>query len=260
MKVNEFANRHHGVRVPGLELDVTPMTATETAAWISDRSQKSLLLNHNLHSAYLFHRDDTFRALYRLADRVLIDGAPVLWLSKLRNRRLRSVHRIGSTDWVKAMNEGSGGGKIAFLGATQSANERAVHAFNCQPRSSDWTAIGLHGYTDQLSQLAWLRDEAPDVVLVGLGMPAQEHFLMNYWDELPPATYATVGGAIDYIGGSNKLAPRWIGRCGLEWVWRLAHEPRRLSGRYLVEPLLLASTLAHSKWTRARRSRGADSR
>ncbi|BBZ06404.1 hypothetical protein MDOR_05730 [Mycolicibacterium doricum] len=102
-----------------------------------------------------------------------------------------------------------------------------------------WTVSGVDGYVSSDIALTRIIDFDPDLVLVGLGMPRQELFLLSHLAQLPDATYATVGGAIDYLAGTTRLAPRWLGRFGLEWVWRLVNQPRRLAHRYLVEPLLL---------------------
>ena len=76
----------------------------------------------------------------------------------------------------------------------------------------------------------------PDLILVGLGMPLQEDFISRYQDALPPAVIATIGGAIDQISGAQAAAPRWLGRLGVEWFWRLVAHPKKLGPRYLVEP------------------------
>ena len=78
---------------------------------------------------------------------------------------------------------------------------------------------------------AWLAEQRPQLVLVGLGMPLQEEVLRRRLDSLPPAVYCAVGGAIEQIAGIQKLAPRWLGRLGLEWAWRLLLHPRRVAYR-----------------------------
>lgn len=233
--------------VPFLDLTVTPMTASETNEFLTSGRDKRLLLNHNLHSAYLHVTDESFRRIYAVADRIVIDGAPILWLSRRRDPSLNSAHRIGSTDWVEQLAKTKAPKTIALLGAVESSNRRAVSKLHHELSPQGWRVLGLHGYTPAPDMVAWLTEKKPDVVLVGLGMPRQEQFLLEHWDALPAAAYATVGGAIDYIAGANALAPRWVGKIGMEWAWRLAHEPRRLSGRYLVEPLRLVVAVIRRK-------------
>lgn len=232
-------NPNH-VNVPILGIAVTPMTALETAVWATEASGKRLLLNHNLHSAYCFQSDEEFRQFYERADRVVIDGAPIKILARLRDHRITASHRIGSTDWIAALSETQSSGTLLVYGAAPESNRLAVQNLREQLCPGGWKVEGLDGYTAETEAVQWLRDQSPTLVIVGLGMPLQERFLHRNWDILPDATYATVGGAIDYVAGTNQLAPRWLGDIGLEWAWRLAHAPRRLAHRYLVEPLKLA--------------------
>lgn len=226
------------VRIDPLEISVTPLTAPEVAEIVANASGKRLLLNHNLHSAYLHEVDSRFRELYRRATWVIVDGAPILWLtSRFSTTRLGSSWRVSSTDWLDALSRVNSSGRLFIFGATASSNEKAVDAL--RRKLANWTISGVDGYVDDEVAVKAITDFNPDLVIVGLGMPRQEHFLLRNFDHLPAATYATVGGAIDYVGGSNRLAPRWLGSLGLEWLWRLANEPRRLAYRYLIEPLLL---------------------
>lgn len=240
------------IRISTLDLHVTPMTADEVVSWIERAPGKALLLNHNLHSAYLHTESATFRELYARADRVVIDGAPILWFAKRASKEpFQGGTRIGSTDWIERLPSLKSGANIAIFGATEESNAAAVAKLTEDLRETECNVFGLDGYTSWESAVAWLHEIQPSLVLVGLGMPRQEAFLSQHWDELPPAVYATVGGAIDYVGGHNKLAPRWVGGMGLEWAWRLAHEPRRLAHRYLVEPVLLARALWQNRRRRA---------
>jgi N-acetylglucosaminyldiphosphoundecaprenol N-acetyl-beta-D-mannosaminyltransferase len=226
------------VRIGPLDISVTPLTAPEVAEIAANASGKQLLLNHNLHSAYLHEVDSQFRELYRRATWVIIDGAPILWLtSRFSVTKFNTAWRVSSTDWLDALSRADSSGRLFVFGATACSNEKAVDAL--RGKLEHWTISGVDGYVDDEVAIKSISDFNPDLVIVGLGMPRQEHFLLRNFDRLPAATYATVGGAIDYVGGSTRLAPRWLGSLGLEWLWRLANEPRRLAHRYLIEPLLL---------------------
>lgn len=246
------ANVDQRLTIPLLGIEVTPMSATDVVDWVLSRTEKSLLLNHNLHSAYLYVEDERFRSVYELADRIIIDGAPILWLAKLASKhQLSADARIGSTDWIALLKDAecdpSEQRTIAVYGASADANRAAVSALSASLASIGWVIRGLNGFVPPGEAVDWLQQLRPDLVIVGLGMPRQEHFLLDHWEALPAATYATVGGAIDYVGGSNRLSPRWVGRIGLEWLWRLVHEPYRLAHRYLVEPFLLLAAVARQR-------------
>lgn len=235
------------VRPLALGIEVTPMTALETVEWIARARGKHLLLNHNLHSAYVFQQDPRFRELYGMASRVVVDGAPILWGAKRSVPGLNSSHRIGSTDWLDVLDTIETG-RLFMYGAAATANADAVRAMRSNLADTDWEVQGIDGFSDRAAVIGALDAFRPTLVVVGLGMPLQENFLLDEWDRLPDAVYATVGGAIDYVAGYSELAPRWMGRFGVEWVWRLAHAPKRLGHRYLIEPFKLA-------WSLVRRDR-----
>lgn len=227
------------VHIRALAITVHPTTVSEVVHFITTPSPNvRLLLAHNLHSAYLFQVNSKFRDLYSRADKVIIDGAPILWLAKraTQGRSLDATHRQGSTDWI-AQLPATAGLRLFVYGASVESNSRAVDALREQ--LPQWAVQGIDGYTEEAKAIRHIADFRPDLVIIGLGMPRQESFLSRRWQELPPAVYATVGGAIDYVAGSNRLSPRWVGRYGLEWLWRLVHEPRRLGERYLIEPFRL---------------------
>jgi N-acetylglucosaminyldiphosphoundecaprenol N-acetyl-beta-D-mannosaminyltransferase len=83
----------------------------------------------------------------------------------------------------------------------------------------------------------------PDVIWVGLGTPKQDRYMAEVWDQLDAGVMIGVGAAFDFLSGAKKQAPRWMQRSGLEWLFRLGQEPRRLACRYLVyNPLFLLRT------------------
>ena len=91
---------------------------------------------------------------------------------------------------------------------------------------------------------------APDIVYVGLGFPKQERLIAQIAPLAPSSWFVACGAAISFAAGTARRAPRWMQWAGLEWLFRLAREPRRLAHRYLVHDLpfagqLLTSYVAH---------------
>jgi N-acetylglucosaminyldiphosphoundecaprenol N-acetyl-beta-D-mannosaminyltransferase len=98
-----------------------------------------------------------------------------------------------------------------------------------------------HGYFDPAGEanesvLEEIRRFAPEVVMIGMGMPRQEQWIADNINSLGSAVVLPCGAAIDYVAGEIPTPPRWAGRWGLEWLYRLLAEPGRLWKRYLVEP------------------------
>ena len=84
--------------------------------------------------------------------------------------------------------------------------------------------------------MAAIKEYRPHLLILGMGMPRQEHWLFDHLEQLPETAILNAGAAIDYVAGAVRTPPRWAGRFGLEWLFRLAAEPDRLWRRYLVEP------------------------
>lgn len=240
----------------GLGVEVTPMSANGVIRLLETPTQSAkLILNHNLHSVYLFHRLKWFRSLYASATAILIDGWPIL---RLTVGSPTIENRIGSTDWLAVLQDKWRSGaeskvqRIFVLGGDAESNSRARNQLAAA--STEVVVSGADGYFDiereSAAIVAQLSEFEPDLVLVGMGMPLQERFLANNFEELPAAYYATVGGAIDYLADKVPLAPRLLGRLGFEWLWRFLHAPRRLFTRYFVEPICLLVLVALSPWRR----------
>ena len=99
-----------------------------------------------------------------------------------------------------------------------------------------------HGYfspEENDAVLEEIADFQPNVLMVGMGMPRQEHWVLDNLERIQANAILTAGACFDYIAGAIPTPPRWMGRMGLEWLYRLLTEPRRLWRRYLVEPWFL---------------------
>lgn len=241
--------------IPLLGVDATPLTAPrlmEVLEGFIDDGQTRTVVGHNLHSVTLTLSDPVFRELYEQSDVVLLDGAPVLWLWGRTRKSAGSQlagslmeYRLGSTDWIPALAGVAGLQRIAVLGAGAEANRRAVARLKALVPGASVSGMPGEGWSDDLEDAAvlWLQECRPQLVLIGLGMPLQETVLQRTLASLPPAVYCTVGGAIEQLAGVQKLAPRWLGRIGLEWAWRLMLHPRRVAYRVFGEPWVLLALL-----------------
>jgi N-acetylglucosaminyldiphosphoundecaprenol N-acetyl-beta-D-mannosaminyltransferase len=101
---------------------------------------------------------------------------------------------------------------------------------------------------------------APDVVWVGLGLPKQDEWMHQHAAELHPAVVLGVGAAFEFEADTKRRAPQWMQRCGLEWLHRLASEPRRLARRYATtntEFVIRASVVLAGLWVRRLAAWGA---
>jgi len=233
--------------VPLFDVSVTPLDRDQVVerilAAVRDR-QQLVIGNLNLHGVYLRHTDAEFARYCEMCDLVLVDGAPIAAAA-----RLPLSLRVGSTDWLDALLPRAQGLTILAIGSTAESAARAQAHFRQRFPDVEW--IGVDGYRSQ-SVDAHLRSliARANMVLVGMGMPLQEHWILRNFELLRGKVLANVGGCIDYYAGSQPLAPRWMGRIGLEWLFRFVANPRRLAHRYFVEPFLLGAILIRNMRTR----------
>lgn len=243
--------------IPVLEVEATPLRVpdlvVELSRFVREGSTRTVL-GHNLHSVTLTLSDEGFRGLYQRSDVVLLDGAPVLWLWGRTGKADGPVmdYRLGTTDWLPALGQVQGLERIAVLGAGAEANAAAVRKLELIVPGAHVAGLPGEGWNGELEDQAvkWLHSQRPQLVLLGLGMPLQEEVLQRRLGDMPPAVYCAVGGAIEQLAGYQKLAPRWLGRLGLEWAWRLLLHPRRVAYRVLGEPWVLLWLLANRGFKR----------
>lgn len=242
-------------RIQLLDVTVTPMDPRETVDLVLTHvAQRSTLFigNLNLHGVYVHHTDPNFADYCDSCDLVLIDGAPVAWAAGIP-----SSFRIGSTDWLDELMPRAAGLKILAIGGTPASSRGAAEHFRTCFPATRWTGVDGYHCADLTEELRSAVRDA-DIVLVGMGMPTQEQWIMRHRDLLDGKVVANVGGCFDYYSGEQKLAPRWMGRAGVEWLYRLAANPARLATRYLVEPLRLSAVLARRKFPRITKPRKTD--
>lgn len=231
------------LNVPILNISVTPHSAKQVVDRINlhaARGERLLIVGHNLHSAYMYKTDQRFKQVYDCADLILIDGQPLRFsLNVFGKAGLTQEYRVGSVDWLTRASEFSFE-RLAIIGASEASNELTQQVLSA---SSSCVVRGWPGanWSNQdhdhiFSEVAQFN---PDLLLVGLGMPMQEHIYETLSAGLPNCIIALVGGAIDQLNGTQERAPKAFQRAGLEWFWRLIRDPRKFAGRYLVEPFKL---------------------
>jgi len=183
-----------------------------------------------------FQQDDQLRCVIGGCQLATADGQAVVWAARVLNRPL--PERVAGIDLMHAVLERAAerGYGVYVLGARFEVLERALA--NLGTRFPGLRLVGArHGYfgpDEEPEIVESIREAAPDVLFVALETPAKELFLARHRDRLQIPFVMGVGGAVDILGGVRRRAPRWLQRLGLEWAFRLAQDPRRLAGRYVV--------------------------
>lgn len=215
--------------------------------WARQRTGYSVCLC-NAHSVVESKRDPTFAAALASADLVLPDGAPVAWM--LRRLGFAGQPRVSGPDLMLALCERfeADGLSIFLYGSTPATLARLEDALRGRfPRLRIAGAIappfGPVSPALLAEHMEVMNGSGAGAVFVGLGCPRQEKWLAANRAKLQ-AVALGVGAAFDFHAGTIARAPRWMRHSGLEWLHRLASEPRRLWKRYLVTNTLFIVSAA----------------
>lgn len=167
---------------------------------------------------------------------IVADGQPLVWASHLWQRPL--PERVAGIDLIdklcaRAVQEEIG---VYFLGAEANTVRAAVRVLRKRHRGLDVRgyADGYFGPGQAQARARVVAESGAALLFVAMGVPRQEHFIEEQWQNLGAQVVIGVGGSFDVIAGLRRRAPAFVQRAGLEWAYRLAQEPRRLFRRYLV--------------------------
>ena len=242
-------SRHDAAIVDYFGTAITPITFSEwletIQAGIDGENKPYLAASHNLHSLYLTRTDPSMAAFYRRCNTCYIDGMAVRIAAAAAGIATTAEQRFSLMDKFPSLMQCARrrGWRVVYLGSSQAVVDRARE---CLGREFPGLDIALFsGYFDNDDDVVnAINQLRPDLLLVGMGMPRQERWLLANLERLDVAVATHAGATLDYLVGAQAKPPAWVSSCGFAWLYRLAHDPRRLWRRYLVEPwALLVPTL-----------------
>jgi N-acetylglucosaminyldiphosphoundecaprenol N-acetyl-beta-D-mannosaminyltransferase len=248
----------------GIKIDlITPLRLLDLVSDCIAAGRKVVIAHHNLHSLCLHSSSSrdavSLRRSYDRAEYTLADGMSMVALGRLLGHPIGIRHRVAYNDWLPFMlpiavqREW----RIFYLGSTPDAAARGAEMLcNRFPGLQ----LGVHhGHfdaryesDDNAKVVAEISRHRPHILFVGMGVPRQESWIQENLNEIDANVILPSGATLDYIAGAKRMAPRWMGKLGLEWAFRLATEPRRLAFRYLVEPWGLLSAVLTNNLAKSR--------
>lgn len=237
------------VTIGGVEVDaLDEREALDRIEEMVGERRPHLMVVVNASKLVLASEDERLREILRRADLVTADGMSVVWGAKLVGARLPG--RVTGIDTMERLvaRAADRGWRVFFLGAKREAVEGAVE--NLRRAHPALVVAGLRdGYFagKEAEVVAEIRAASPDLLFVAMGSPAQERFLTDHLDEMAVPFSLGVGGSFDHVAGHVRRAPVWMQRIGLEWLHRLALEPRRLWRRYLIGNARFAMLLLRTR-------------
>ena len=203
-----------------------------------------------VHGVSEARRDPSFRRILNRAWLNVPDGMPLVWLGRWHGHS--QITRVYGPDLMLAVCDA---GRTVGLSHYFYGGKEGVAKLLSDRLTARFPGLRIAGtFTPPFRELTkgeftLLQDDIarvqPDIVWIGLGTPKQERFAADACDRLDAGLLITVGAAFDFHAGLMRQAPAWMQRAGLEWLFRLSLEPRRLGRRYLINnPLFLLRTFA----------------
>ena len=224
-----------GVRVHVIEMEETIQCLHN---WITDHQARNRFVAvTSMHGVAVARQDPAFRRVLNSADLVVADGTPLVWIGRIKGHRFR--HRVSGCDLVDKFCRESGGlYRHFFYGGIPGAAEQLANTlqrkFGIRIAGTYCPPFRPLTAAEESELGAAVERAAPDVLWVGLSTPKQEKWMHQQLGKLRVPLMLGVGAAFDLNSGNVRRAPAWMCEHGLEWLFRLAAEPRRLWRRYLV--------------------------
>ncbi|WP_020375329.1 WecB/TagA/CpsF family glycosyltransferase [Sulfobacillus thermosulfidooxidans] len=190
----------------------------------------------NVANWYAYTHFPDVAALFDKATFITADGWPIAWASRVihhaplpRIPAMNFLEALLSEPWTTPLSVFLLGGKP---GIAEQAGEHLTKKY------AHIRVVGhFHGYFDSAQEegkaLQAIQKTQPSVLILGMGTPYEQAWLSRHFAEIPSVLAVGIGGGMDILAGIKKRAPQWMQNSGMEWLYRLIQEPRRLSGRYV---------------------------
>jgi N-acetylglucosaminyldiphosphoundecaprenol N-acetyl-beta-D-mannosaminyltransferase len=204
--------------------------------WIRERRQTYVCVR-DAHGVMASRRNRLLREIHREAGMVTPDGVPLVWFLRLSGNR--HVERVYGPDLMRTMTALSSryGYRQFYYGGAEGVADTLRQTLTSAHPALEVVGTLCPPFRELTSQedqavIDAINAARPDIVWVGLGTPKQELWMANHLGRIEAPVMVGVGAAFDFLAGTKRQAPLWMQRSGLEWVFRLGSEPRRLWRRY----------------------------
>jgi N-acetylglucosaminyldiphosphoundecaprenol N-acetyl-beta-D-mannosaminyltransferase len=242
--------RGETLRIKGVRIDRLSRTAVVAKVFRAiEGGRGGRIATVNVDQVARSGRNRGLLKLLEETDVVTADGVPLVWASRIMDRAV--PERVAGSDliWDLARGAVAHDVPIFLLGGPPGAAQRA--SCNLEASFPGLTIAGTHcppmGFDDDEANVRAIAESLsvgrPVVVFCGLGFPKQELLIQRLHALVPEHWFVSCGATISMVAGDFARAPRWMRQSGTEWLFRLAQEPRRLAGRYLIRDLPFAFTI-----------------
>lgn len=222
------------------------ITLEEAVAYIEKcilQRKIGYVITPNTDQIVRMEKDDYFRTICEQSELLLVDGHPLMWISRFYKRPFKE--KICGSDLVPVLCRlaAQKGYSVFLLGAAPGVALKAAKRLQ-----QDYPGLKVAGVyspppgfekdPEEMRRINMiLKESHADMLFVGMGVPKQDIFIYENKDIYRIPMSFSVGGTIDFLAGEQKRAPKWVSRIGMEWLYRLLHDPRRLFKRYLIDDI-----------------------
>lgn len=201
------------------------------------------VITPNVDQIVRIEKDPYFKEICDNAELLLVDGHPLMWIAKWYKRPIKE--KICGSDLVPHLCEiaAEKGYRVFLLGAAEGVAAKAAKMLEEQYKGLiiAGTYSPLFGFEKNEEELqkinTILKDSQADLLFVGMGVPKQDRFIYENMHKYEIPMSFSIGATIDFIAGEQKRAPRWMTDHGIEWIYRLLCDPKRMFKRYIIDDM-----------------------
>lgn len=223
--------------------NVTMSETVEAIEQMIAADKKSYVVAINVDVVMKIEADPYLKKIVDDADMVLVDGKPLVWISKLHGRPLKA--KISGSDLVPLLCEISAkkgysifiiGGKDGIAAQARQRLEQKLPGIRIAGTYAP--PFGFENDQEELDKINRMISEAhPDLLIACFGCPKQEKWIYENIEKYDAKVSVCAGATVDFLAGNVKRAPKWMSEHGLEWFYRFLQEPRRMFRRYFVDDM-----------------------
>ena len=221
--------------------NVSMQETTDAIEALIHADKKSYVVAVNVDVIMKIEQDTLLKELTDKADMVLVDGKPLIWISKIHKKPIKA--KISGSDLVPRLCEISAkkGYTMFILGGMDGIAEKAKKRL--EKKLPGIKIVGTYappfGFEKDEQELAkinnMISEAHPELLITCFGCPKQEKFIYNNIDKYDAKVSVCAGATVDFLAGNVKRAPKWMSEHGLEWFYRFLQEPKRMFKRYFVD-------------------------
>ncbi len=223
--------------------NLTMPQAVKAVEYLIRANRKAYVVAVNVDVIMKMEKDNLLKKLTDEADLVLVDGKPLVWISKLHRRPVKA--KISGSDLVPELCSlaAKKGYTIFILGGKEGVAEKAKIRLQQQYPGIKITGtyappFGFEKDQAELDHInSMITEVHPDLLITCFGCPKQEKFIYENKEFYDAKVSICAGATVDFLAGTVNRAPKWMSEHGLEWFYRFLQEPRRMFKRYFIDDI-----------------------